>query len=312
MNVIEGIVQLQETLPRPVVTVGTFDGVHVGHRAVLREVHQRALRRKGTSVVVTFEPHPQTVVAPETAPMLLTTREEKLSAFAEEDIHHTVLLAFTAGVARMEAREFVQEVLLSGIGAEELVIGCNHTFGRGRSGHLNTLTALSRELGFTIDAVPSVQVDGAPVSSTRIRRLINGGQIVQANRLLGRPYSLRGRVIRGQARGRMLGFPTANLEIDHPRKLVPGDGVYAVWVYIEKAHYQGVMNIGTRPSFGAGTRAAEIHVLHFEGNLYGCSIQVDMAARLRDELCFENEEALREQIERDLHQTEHMLSMERC
>lgn len=308
MNVIEGIEQLQKTLPGAVVTVGTFDGVHIGHKAVLREVHRRALRKGGTSVVVTFEPHPQAIVAPETTPMLLTTRGEKLSIFAEEDIHCTVVLAFTPEIARMEAREFVHEVLLSRIGVKELVIGYDHAFGRRRLGHLETLRALSQELGFVVDLVSSVQVDGAPVSSTRIRRLIEDGQIAEANCLLGRFYSLGGRVVQGHTRGRALGFPTANLRIAQPRKLIPGDGVYAVWVHLGTVRYQGVMNIGIRPTFGSGSRTVEIHVLHFKGDLYDRHLRVEVVARLRDEQRFKNGEALREQLQVDLHQAEQVLS----
>lgn len=267
MDVIEGIGQLQGALSYPVVTVGTFDGVHIGHQAVLREIRQRSLEREGTSVVVTFEPHPQTIVAPEAAPMLLTTREEKLCAFAQEGIQQAVLLAFSPEIARMGARDFVREILLSAIGAKEVVVGYDHAFGRRRSGHLETLAALGQELGFVVNVVSSVQIDGVPVSSTRIRRLVDAGRIEEANRLLGRFYPLEGKIVPGDARGRTLGFRTANVQIDHPRKLIVGDGVYAVRVHVGSACHQGVMNIGIRPSFGAGPRTVEIHILHFEGDL---------------------------------------------
>lgn len=318
MKIIEHI----EALPsfdRPVVTVGTYDGVHSGHQAILREVRRRKEARGGTSVVVTFDPHPQTVVAPESAPFLLTTKTEKVEILEKEGIDGVIFLPFDSRMAQLEAEEFVRKILVGKIGAEAVVIGTNHAFGRGRSGNVRSMKRLGERFGFDVDAVPPVIVDGAPVSSTRIRRLIRAGRVVEAARLLGRPYGLFGEVIQGDGRGHRIGFPTANLKVDHPRKLLPGDGVYALWAELNglegvvgefsqgcskqaattpSKRFPALMNIGVRPSFRAG-RAIEVHLLDFDDKIYGAELRGKVVAKIREEKQFDRPNALAEQIVQD-------------
>ncbi|OPX25182.1 MAG: riboflavin biosynthesis protein RibF [Candidatus Latescibacteria bacterium 4484_107] len=298
MKIIDHIDSLP-SLDHPVVTVGTYDGVHLGHQEILREVRRKTKVRNGTSVVLTFEPHPQTVVAPESAPFLLTTKTERIALLEKKGIDETLFLPFDAEMARLDAGEFVRKILVDGIGAEAVVLGTNHAFGRGRSGNVRSLKRFGEQFGFEVDAVPSLIVDGAPVSSTRIRRLIREGRVAEAARLLGRPYSMTGKVIRGDGRGRGLGFPTANLSIDHPRKLLPADGVYAMWAEMDGARFPAVMNIGVRPSFRAG-RAIEVHLLDFRDTVYGATVSGKLVEKIREEKQFDHPEALSEQIAQDI------------
>jgi len=298
MKIIDHIDSLP-SLDHPVVTVGTYDGVHLGHQEILREVRRKTKVRNGTSVVLTFEPHPQTVVAPESAPFLLTTKTERIALLEKKGIDETLFLPFDAEMARLDAGEFVRKILVDGIGAEAVVLGTNHAFGRGRSGNVRSLKRFGEQFGFEVVAVPSLIVDGAPVSSTRIRRLIREGRVAEAARLLGRPYSMTGKVIRGDGRGRGLGFPTANLSIDHPRKLLPADGVYAMWAEMDGARFPAVMNIGVRPSFRAG-RAIEVHLLDFRDTVYGATVSGKLVEKIREEKQFDHPEALSEQIAQDI------------
>ncbi|MFH1008658.1 MAG: bifunctional riboflavin kinase/FAD synthetase [Candidatus Latescibacterota bacterium] len=294
------------SLDHPVVTVGTYDGVHLGHQEILREMRCKAKIRKGTSVVLTFEPHPQTVIAPESAPFLLTTKAERIAMLQKEEMDETLFLPFNEEMARLDAEDFVREILVEGIGAEVVVLGTNHAFGRGRSGNLQSIKRLGERFGFEVAAVPPLIVDGAPVSSTRIRRLISEGRVADASRLLGRPYSLAGEVIWGDGRGRRLGFPTANLKIDHPRKLLPGDGVYAMWAEWNGARFPALMNIGFRPSFRSG-RAIEVHVLDFEETIYGATVRAYFVEKIRAERTFEGPEALSRQITKDIERARTLL-----
>jgi len=297
MKIIDHIDSLP-SFDRPVVTVGTYDGVHLGHQAILREVRRKKETRSGTSVVVTFEPHPQAVVAPESAPFLLTTKTEKVEILEKEGIDGVIFLPFDGAMAQLEAEEFVREILVGKLGIEAVVIGYNHAFGRGRSGNVRSMKRLGERFGFDVDAVPPVIVDEGPVSSTRIRRLIRAGGVAQAARLLGRPYRLFGEVIQGDGRGHRIGFPTANLKVDHPRKLLPGDGVYALWAELNGARFPALMNIGVRPSFRAG-RAIEVHLLDFEDQIYGAELRGKVVAKIREEKRFDRPDALSEQIAQD-------------
>jgi riboflavin kinase / FMN adenylyltransferase len=211
-----------------VVTVGTFDGVHRGHLAVLAELRRQAAGTGRRSVLVTFHPHPLRIVRPDAAPSLLTTPDEKKEILAETGIDYAVFLAFTPALSRFSPRRFVEEVLVRRLGLAHLVIGYDHGFGRGRSGDVNTLREIGAEIGFRVDVVDAVPLDGEPVSSSRIRKALIAGDVRAAAAALGRPYSLRGTVVRGDGRGRQLGFPTANLRVNDPDKLLPFEGVYAV------------------------------------------------------------------------------------
>ncbi len=281
------------------VTVGTFDGVHRGHQAVIREIAARARAAGRRSVLVTFDPHPLEVVNPAAAPPLLTTAAERREVLAETDLDWLVVLRFDRALAALEPDAFVREVLLAGCGMRELVIGYDHGFGRGRSGDAETLRRLGDQLGFAVDVVRPVDADGQRVSSTLIRRAVAGGDLGTARRLLGRPYTVSARVGRGAGRGRLLGVPTINLADVPARKLLPPDGVYAVRVEWRGGVAGGMMNQGGRPTFGEGARALEAHLFGVDADLYGEWVRLAWVRRLRDVARFPTPEALRAQLDRD-------------
>jgi riboflavin kinase/FMN adenylyltransferase len=282
-----------------VVTVGSFDGVHRGHAAVLREIAERARSAQRHSVLVTFDPHPLAVVNPAAAPPVLTTGPERREILAQTGLDYAVLLRFDHRLAELAAEDFVREILLRRCGMRELVIGYDHGFGRGRQGDVAMLRRLGASDGFSVDVVPEVQVDGHPVSSTMVRRAVAGGDLDRAARLLGRPYYLTAEVVPGDGRGRTIGFPTANLGRVPSRKLLPPDGVYAVRVEWRGGRADGMMNQGGRPTFQQGERSLEVHLLDWEGPLYGEWLKVEWVARLRDVRRFASADALRAQLERD-------------
>jgi riboflavin kinase/FMN adenylyltransferase len=284
---------------RTVVTVGTFDGVHVGHRAVLDRVRRGARRRGWSGLVVTFDPHPLRVLRPEAAPGLLTTTEEKLALLDRLDVDRVEVIRFTEAFAALSPGEFVRNVLMDEFGMEELVIGYNHGFGRGREGSVHVLQTLGIEMGFEVTVVGPVLVDGEKVSSSRIRKCIAAADLDFAALALGRPYSLTAGVVRGEGRGRSLGFPTANLGPPGGDKLIPPPGVYAVRVRIDEESYAGMMHQGERPTFPGSSALMEVHVIDFECDLTGRRLQVEYLERIRGVRRFDGPERLREQLVRD-------------
>lgn len=285
-------------LERPVLTVGTFDGIHLAHRAILDELISRALKVGGTSLVVTFEPHPQAFLSPQTAPLLLTTQEEKLKILSSLGLDVVVLLPFDRELAQLEASEFVEQILHRKLRAREVVIGHDHAFGRGRLGRLGILQDMGKRRGFKVDAVKPILHKGKPISSTRIRQRLLAGQVREATEMLGRPYSLTGRIVAGDGRGRDLSYPTANLEVP-PRKLIPANGVYAVSSQFAVPAVRGLLNVGLRPTFGGQARSVEVHFFDFQGSLYGKEINIQVIERIRDEEKFADGARLSEQIRRD-------------
>ncbi len=283
-----------------VATVGTFDGIHQGHQAVLREIVRRA-RETGerTSLLVTFDPHPLEVVNPSAAPRLLTLSDEKRVLAAALGVQRVEVVAFTPELARLGPEEFVRDVLRARFGMQELVLGYDHGFGRGRAGDVEMVRRLARDDGFAMEVVEAVKEDGQPISSSLIRTAVAHGDLASAERGLGRPYSLRAVVERGAGRGRTIGVPTINLTSPDSRKLLPPDGVYAVRVEIEGTRYGGMMNQGPRPTFGVHARGLEIHLFDFTGDLYGATVTVAWVRRLRDTQTFPSRQALVDQIERD-------------
>lgn len=279
-------------------TVGSFDGVHRGHQAVLAELGQRAREAGLSSVVLSFEPHPLEVVNPSAAPRLLTLTDEKreLLAAAAERVE---FLAFTPALAALDAEQFTREVLVERFKVRQLVVGHDHRFGRGRAGDIELLRRLGARDGFEVTVVDPVREGGQAISSTQIRTAVAHGDLVAAERWLGRPYSTRGVVEQGQGRGRTLGIPTLNLAAVDPRKLLPPDGVYAVRVEWRRVRYGGMMNQGARPTFGIPERALEIHLFDFDEELYGEAVTVEWVRRLRDVRTFPSRNALVEQLARD-------------
>ncbi|HZH81207.1 MAG TPA: bifunctional riboflavin kinase/FAD synthetase [Gemmatimonadales bacterium] len=283
-----------------VATVGTFDGIHRGHRAVLSEVVRRGRAAGRPSVLVTFDPHPLEVVNPTAAPRLLTLPDEKRALVAALGIERVEVIAFTTELARLGPEDFVRDVLRARFGMEELVLGYDHGFGRGRSGDVELVRRLGREDGFAVEVVAAVTDNGQPISSSLIRTAVAHGDLGSGARGLGRPYSLRGTVERGAGRGRTIGVPTINLTSPDPRKLLPPDGVYAVRVQLPGGgSVGGMMNQGARPTFGVHTRGLEIHLFDYDGDLYGATVTVEWVDRLRDTQTFPSRQALVDQIERD-------------
>lgn len=282
-----------------VVTVGTFDGVHLGHRAVLDDLVIRARAANRASVLVTFEPHPLSVLRPDLAPGRLTTAAERSAALAETTLDYLVVLRFDAALAGLEPEAFVRSVLLERCQMAELVVGHDHGFGRGRSGDLATLRALGVQHGFRVDPIaPVAGPDGAVISSSAIRQAIMAGDLARAARGLGRPYRVSGTVERGAQRGRTIGVPTVNLAPPEG-KLLPPDGVYAVRVEWGGGVAGGMMNQGSRPTVGDGRRWLEAHLFDFEGDLYGREIRIEWVAPLRAIRRFDSLDALRAQLELD-------------
>lgn len=282
-----------------VVTVGTFDGVHLGHLAVLDEITRRARAAERKSVLVTFEPHPLEVVNPQAAPALLTTGPERREVLALTGLDYAVFLQFNRALADLTPERFVREVLIARCGMRELVIGHDHGFGRGRSGDVATLRRLGASDGFAVDVVGLVERSGHAISSTAIRRAVAGGDLGTARRLLGRPYTLSGRVVRGEGRGRSLGIPTINVGEYNERKLLPPDGVYAARVEWAGGAAGGMLNQGPKPTFGELKRTVEVHLFGVDADLYGQWVRVEWVERLRDVERFGSVAELRKQLERD-------------
>jgi len=271
--------------PRPadtaVITVGTFDGVHRGHRAVLDRLRETGHAHGLQSLVVTFDPHPLRVVRPDAAPSLLTNTQERVELLRASGVDEVAVVPFTRALSQLSPRDFVERVLIRHFGLAHLVIGHDHGFGRDRSGDVDTLREIGAELGFGVTVVPPTIEETDPISSTRIRRLLAAGDVVEAARLLGRPYSASGTVVRGDGRGRELGFPTANLRVE-PDKLLPHEGIYAVRASLADGSVQnGVVHLGPRPTFDGAAPTFELFLLDYSGDLYEQRIAVRFCAWLR-------------------------------
>ena len=286
--------------PGCVLTVGTFDGVHVGHRDVLARLTGRAKATGLRSLVVTFDPHPSVVVKPDRAPALLTTIHEKLDALVDCGVDYCAIVPFTRTLAEYTAEDFVFRVLRPRFRMRELVIGFDHGFGRDRAGSVDVLRALGAAKGFPVEVVPAVELEpGARVSSTSVRQAISAGDLDRAARELGRSYSLLATVVHGQRRGRVLGFPTINLGPPPSGKLLPPAGVYAIRAQTPAGPFGGMMNLGPRPTFGDPVVSLEAHLFEADAELYGATVRIDFVARLRDTRKFESSEALIAQLAED-------------
>ena len=303
MRVVAGSQALGAPLRRGVVTVGNFDGLHVGHREILRIVTERARARGGEAAVYTFEPHPRKVLRADVPPKLLTTLEQKLELIASEGVDVTVVEPFDREFARQSAVEFVRDVLYARLRPEEVYVGYDFRFGHDREGSMRTLTEMGPHLGFAVTIVPEVTVGGRDVNSTRIRELLAEGLVEDAGNLLGRPYAVRGRVVEGDRRGRTLGFPTVNLAPEN--EVLPAVGVYAgrlrrLDAGAGEAALPAVVNVGRRPTVRPDDPVlAEAHVIDWSGDLYGQRVELAFLHHLREERRFPDLEALRLQIGRD-------------
>lgn len=293
-----------------VVTVGTFDGVHRGHQDVLARLVERARALGTRSVLVTFDPHPLEVVNPAAAPPLLTIGDEKLEVLAESGIDYVAIIPFTRTLAAFDAERFVDEVLVGAYRVRHLLMGHDHGFGRNRAGDESVLRALGQTRGFTVEAVePVLGAHGQAVSSTAVRRAIAGGDLDRAREGLGRHYAVGGRVVHGEQRGRLLGFPTINIPLPSPRKLLPPQGVYAVRVQTPRGPFGGMLNLGPRPTFDDGGVTLEAHLFDAAGDFYGMRVRIDFLRRLRDTVRFDSAAALVAQLAVDERQARETLAL---
>jgi riboflavin kinase/FMN adenylyltransferase len=294
-----------------VVTSGTFDGVHVGHQRILSRLQEVARASGGPSVVITYWPHPRLVLGPPPshpellALQLLNTLDERIEKLAERGVDYLLIMPFTREFAEWTSEEYIQKLLLQTVGAKELVIGYDHRFGKNRQGGFDYLSQHADRYGLTVEEIPREDVDAVGVSSTRIRRALLSGDIATANRYLGYRYPLTGTVVTGQQLGRTIGYPTANLELTEPLKLVPARGIYAVWaITAAGGRYAAMLSIGVRPTIGKDlAQTIEVNLLDFSGDLYGQPLTLEFVAWLRAEEKYDGLEALKAQLARDADAT---------
>ena len=288
------------------VTIGNFDGVHIGHQALLASARVRAERARRPLVTVTFDPHPLEVLAPQMAPSRLTDTPTRLRLLQQAGIDAVLLLPFTRELAAMEPDAFVREILVKGLNAQDLFIGYDFSLGKGRTGTGAVLSALGEKLHYSCERFGPVLVDGEPVSSTRIRQLIRKGDMPGAAALLGRPHGVCGTVVSGFRRGRDLGFPTANLE--PPKVQLPPVGVYATWARLGIERFPAVTNVGDNPTFAGESMTVETHLLDFSRDLYGQELEIDFVQHIRDQVKFDGPQALVRQIAQDVRQARDILA----
>ncbi|ALJ56334.1 Riboflavin biosynthesis protein RibF [Candidatus Xiphinematobacter sp. Idaho Grape] len=290
-----------KTIAAPlVVAAGVFDGVHLGHQTLIRRALENACCRDASCVILTFDPHPAQFLRPASAPRLLTSTAHKIRLIQQLGAEHILLLSFNAALAALPAAEFIYLLSLHAPFLREICVGYNWSFGRRREGNIPLLRRLSTKFGFRVTEIGAVEMGGETISSTRIRDFIQSGDLHSAAKFLGRKYTILGTVVRGEGRGRSIGFPTANLATHN--ELFPPDGVYAVHTQIDGAIFSGVTNIGTRPTFPpASQRTLEVHLLDYSGSLYGKDAKVCFEVFLRKEHKFHSLQLLRTQIEKDIH-----------
>lgn len=287
-------------IARPtVLTLGVFDGLHLGHQLIMKTIVERARATDAVPTVITFDPHPRALLHPDSAPPLLQTFDQKIEALGVLGIEQTIVIRFDQSFAQIRAEDFLSSVIADRLHAKEVYLGCGFAFGHGREGNIELLRTVSQSLGFFADEVPELRLRGRRVSSSRIRELLQQGRVNLARRMLGRPYGVEGRVVRGAERGALLGFPTANL---HPQnRVIPHNGVYVTATLIDGQWRRSVTNIGTRPTFGSANESSvETFVMNWSGDLYGDVVRVRFLHRLREEKKFGSIEELKSQIDRDV------------
>jgi riboflavin kinase / FMN adenylyltransferase len=305
MVIYKSVSEIKEKLRHPAVTIGNFDGVHLGHREIFRKVRELALAQDGVSVVVTFLPHPMQVISPGSGLKLITTPREKEALIAAAGIDYLIEIPFDWSFASTSATEFVEQTLVGAIGMESLVIGYDYAFGRGREGDVHLLRELGRRFSFSVQLLDPISNGATVYSSTTVRNMVSAGDVRGAVSVLGREFSITGTVVHGHQRGRGLGFPTANVVTQ--KELLPAAGVYAVKVRVGSEIYDGACNIGTNPTFSDERLSMEVFLFDFEGDLYGREITLFFIERLRGEKRFGNVEALKEAIAADVVRAKEIL-----
>ena len=287
-------------LDNAVVTSGTFDGVHIGHKKILDRLKEIAIRNNGETVVITFWPHPRLVLYPEdTSLKLLNTFEEKADLLKAEGIQHLLRIPFTKEFSQIHSSDFIRKILVNCIGTKKLVIGYDHRFGKNREGSFEDLKKNSKDYGFGVEEIPKQEVDQIGVSSTKIRQALLSGDIQTASHFIGRPYSLSGRVVRGERLGRLMGFPTANIDVDAHNKLIPADGIYAVRTQYSKASFKGMLYIGKRPTLDGTSRSIEVNIFDFEKDIYGETLKIEFIQQIRKDVKFNDLDTLKLQLQED-------------
>jgi riboflavin kinase/FMN adenylyltransferase len=284
-----------------VITIGTFDGVHLAHQKIINEVVTQAKKHNCRSVIITFDPHPREIIVDSKSDIkLLTTLQERQEICEKYGIDVFIILTFDRTFAQQSYHDFYNKYLVCGIGVRIVIEGYDHHWGKNREGNIESLIKIGKEFGFDVVSVEPITLDGITLKSSIIRNELYEGNVNNAARYLGRPYRLRGKVIKGAGRGRLLGYPTANIELDSVKKLVPKNGIYFVRVHFEENTYFGITSIGVRPTFQAkGKRTIEVYILDFDKDIYGCSIGIDFLSRLRDELKFDSTDKLIQQMNED-------------
>ncbi len=308
-KLIDGIENLTEKFPYPVLAIGNFDGVHLGHQAIFRMLVDRAKKKNGTSMVFTFEPHPLRIIAPERAPQLLTPFKEKTTLIKSSGIDVIICVNFTREFANIKAEDFVREMLLKTIGAKEILIGANYRFGKSRKGSPELLKKLGSKYEFKVSIIDEIKLNDVILSSSRIRTLIAKGRIEEASVFLGRYYSAIGIVIEGTKRGKsLLNTPTANIATFN--ELLPKDGVYAVTVDLDGKIYGGAANIGCKPTFKDKKFSFEVHILDFDNDIRGKTLRVSFIKRIRNEIKFSKIKDLAVQMKKDIDEIKQILNSE--
>jgi riboflavin kinase/FMN adenylyltransferase len=299
MKVLE-IGQLSEKIPYAIVTSGTFDGVHIGHKKILSGIVDQAKQHNGKSVVLTFWPHPRLILNPKDKQLkLLSTFSEKVQLIEEANIDYLIKIPFTKEFSQLTSEQFINQILIDKLGTKKFVIGYDHHFGKDRGGSLEFLKANEPQFGFEVQEIPRQDIDHVGVSSTKVRKALIEGQVHLASEYLGHSYSLSGKVVSGDKLGSKIGFPTANILIEEEYKLVPGDGVYAVLISIEGQAYKGMSNIGIRPTVDGVNRKIEVNIFDFSHEIYGEQISIKFIKRIRDEIKFSGLDALQSQLSKD-------------
>ena len=306
MKIIRDIESTPEDLTGAVITIGNFDGVHLGHREIFRKIVKEAGERNTKSVVITFDPHPQKIMHPEKRPFfLLTPLNQKLDLIRSCGVDAVILIKFSTEFAEITAGEFVENILWGKLRLSKLFVGYDYVFGKGKGGNAEFLKAYGEKLGFQVEEISAVKTDGMISSSTNIRLSILEGNVKLASEMLGRPYGVSGTVVKGYRRGTDIGYPTANIKSE---KVIPATGVYVIIAELEGIRHRGVINIGCNPTFGNEEISAEVHLLDFEGDIYGEAITILFIDRLRDEIKFKGPEELARQIKKDIERAREILS----
>ncbi|MBX2939503.1 MAG: bifunctional riboflavin kinase/FAD synthetase [Ferruginibacter sp.] len=294
-------------LSRAVLTIGTFDGVHLGHARIMQQLIQTAADIGGTTVVITFYPHPRHVIEGEAPIGLLTTQEEKYTMLERVGIDHLVEIPFNKTFAEQSAEDYIEHFLVRYFNPHTIITGYDHKFGKGRKGDYTLLEDLGKKFQYRVKEIPAEVLEHVSISSTRIRAALLQGDVEKAAEYLGYPYKLSGEVVQGAQKGRTIHFPTANLKIAHSEKLIPAHGVYAVRVLVDGKMYNGMLNIGTRPTVNGTHTTIEVHILEFNRDIYGMTIELSLLHKLRDEQRFPDLDALKKQLETDRNRVNNLL-----